>query len=154
MNAIFAVNSINGFGHDNDLPWPKSSVDLKRFKQITSGHTVVMGGGTWTSNMPKPLPNRRNIVLSSTINDDRCEVYKSINDMLPSISESEQVFVIGGAKLLWNMRDRVNKVYLTKFNSKETCSVTLDVNSYLNGFELVSGEVLAEHRFEVWKKIV
>lgn len=154
MNAIFAVNSINGFGHKNDLPWPKSSTDLKRFKTITSGHTVVMGSGTWNSNMPKPLPNRRNIVISSTLKDNRCEVYGSVQDMMMNVSETETVFVIGGAKLLWTMLLYINRVYLTKFNSVEQCDVTLDVKQYLKDFQLISGEISAEHKFEVWEKIV
>lgn len=154
MNAIFAVNSIGGFGHNSSLPWPKSSTDLKRFKTITTGHTVVMGSGTWLSDMPKPLPNRRNIVISRTLKDDRCEVYDSIDAMRSNLSESEQVFVIGGAQILRELRPHITRVYLTKFPSKEICDVTLDVDEYLRDYELISGEILAEHRFEVWEKIV
>lgn len=154
MNAIFAVNSIDGFGHDNDLPWPKSSTDLKRFKQITTGHTVVMGSGTWNSNMPKPLPNRRNVVISTTLQDDRCEVYNSVDSMLANLTDFESTFVIGGAQLLWAIRPHIKRVYLTKFPGKEKCDVTLDTSKYLKEFELIKGEISAEHRFELWEKIV
>ena len=154
MNAIFAVNSIGGFGHNNSLPWPKSPVDLKRFKTITTGHTVVMGSGTWLSDMPKPLPNRRNIVISKSLIDSRCDVYASVEDMMMNVSEKESVFVIGGAKLLCTMLPYINRVYLTKFNSVEQCDVTLDVKQYLKDFELISGELSAGHRFEIWERLV
>lgn len=152
MNAIFAVNAIDGFGKNNDMPWPRSSVDLKRFKFLTSGNTVIMGSGTWNSNMPKPLPGRRNIVISKTLKDDRCEVYPSITDMMMNVQESEKTFVIGGAKLLWAIRPFITKVYLTRFKSSDECDVTLDVNQYLQDFSLEGGEHLADHTFEIFSR--
>lgn len=151
MNAIFAVNSVNGFGTGDDMPWPKSMVDLQRFKKLTSGSTVIMGSGTWNSNMPKPLPNRRNIVLSSTLNDDRCDVYRNITDMLMDLRQDESTWVIGGAKVLWMLRPNIQKVYLTRFKDTTESSVKLDVEKYLENFKLVESEDHGDHMFEVWQ---
>lgn len=152
MNAIFAVNLIDGFGTGADMPWPKSSIDLRRFRELTTGHTVVMGSGTWRSNMPKPLPDRRNIVISKTLVDSRCDVYSSVTDMMMNTQASEKVFVIGGAKVLWVMRPFITKVYLTRFNSADTCDVLLNTQKYLEEFKLISGEKFDGGHFEVWEK--
>lgn len=153
MNAIFAVNALDGFGTGQDMPWPKNSGDLKRFKELTSGNTVIMGSGTWNSNMPKPLPNRRNIVLSKTMCDDRCEVYSNITDLLMHLRKDEHVFVIGGAKLLWMMRPYIKKIYLTRFKSADTCEITLNTGEYLQHFELQSGEIFSDHVFEIYNRV-
>lgn len=152
MNAIFAVNSANGFGTGTDMPWPRSSVDLKRFKEITSGHTVVMGSNTWKSNMPKPLPNRRNIVLSKTLNDHRCEIFSNVQAMMMETLQSEQVFVIGGTQVLWTLRPFINKIYLTKFKSSDHCDVMLDIDKYTQEFNFVSGEIHDDHVFQIYEK--
>lgn len=154
MNAIFAVNALNGFGTGLDMPWPKSNVDLKRFKEITTGHTVIMGSGTWNSNMPKPLSNRRNIVLSHTLQDPRCEVFHNITDMTMNILQSEKVFVIGGAKTLWMLRNFIDNVYLTRFNSTQKCEITLDTEMYLQDFSKKHEEIFEDHKFEIYKRIV
>lgn len=151
MNAIFAVNAVNGFGTGDDMPWPKSMVDLQRFKKITLGSTVIMGSGTWNSNMPKPLPNRRNIVLSTTLYDDRCDVYRNITDMLMNIKQDEPTFVIGGSKVLWMLRPNIQKVYLTKFSDRTESLVKLDVETYLENFKLVESEDHNDHIFQVWQ---
>jgi len=151
MNAIFAVNSINGFGTGMDMPWPRSTVDLQRFKTLTSGGTVVMGSGTWNSNMPKPLPHRRNIVLSSTLVDDRCDVYRNVTDMLMNIDQHESVYIIGGAKVLWMLRPIIQKVYLTKFKDCSDAMIKLDVKKYLENFILNESTDFGDHVFEIWQ---
>lgn len=152
MKAIFAVNSINGFGTGNDMPWPRNRVDLNRFRRLTTGGTVIMGSGTWASDMPKPLPNRRNIVLSTRLEDSRCEVYTNITDMLMNIGEHEDAWVIGGANVLWKMRYIISEVHLTIFNDASTCSITLDTKKYLENFKLVNKETLDDHNYEIWQK--
>lgn len=153
MNAIFALNSMDGFGVGNTMPWPSSSVDLKKFKELTTGSTVVMGATTWLSDMPKPLPNRRNCVLSTTLVDHRCEVYPNITALMMDIKEDEKIFVIGGAKVLWALRPHINKVYLTRHNSRQRSDVTLSSGKYLDGFKLVSCEDLEELRFEIYERV-
>ncbi len=152
MNAIFAVNTVDGFGTGVDMPWPKSTVDLKRFKELTHGGTVVMGAGTWNSNMPKPLPGRRNIVLSKTLEDDRCDVYRSVTDLLLNTGKDEQLWVIGGAKVLWTLRTFVYTVYLTRFADSTPATVTLDTAKYLDDFSLTTRTDFGDHVFEIWNR--
>lgn len=150
MNAIFAVNSLDGFGDGDTMPWPRSSSDLGRFKAITTGHTVVMGSGTWASNIPKPFPNRRNCVLSSTLKDDRCKVFRNVTELMMNIGQDETVFVIGGAKTLWMLRPFINRIYLTRFDSAQRAEITLNTEQYLEGFKLVSSERLDNHVFDIY----
>lgn len=152
MNAIFAVNSLDGFGSGVDMPWPRNTQDLRRFREITTGHTVVMGGGTWNSNIPKPLPNRRNCVLSTSIVDTRCEVYSNVTDLLMHLKKDEQVFVIGGARILWIMRDYIKRVYLTRIQDFTTCDIILDTVKYLQGFDLQESTAHDNHTFEIYTR--
>jgi dihydrofolate reductase len=152
MNAIFAVNARNGFSHGNDLPWPRSTSDLSRFREITTGKTVVMGRGTWESNMPKPLPNRRNIVLSKTLHDSKCEIFSNLTELSMNIGEREEVFVIGGAQLLWSLRLYVNQVYLTRFRADQESTIIFDTQKYLENFELVSSTDFGDHTFEIYRR--
>lgn len=152
MNAIFATNMVDGFGIGNTMPWPRSSEDLKRFKEITTGHTVVMGASTWLSDMPKPLPNRRNCVLSTSLVDHRCEIFPNITALMMNIEEDEEIFVIGGAKVLWAMRPHINTIYFTRHHSKEKSDITLSTNKYFEGYDLVSSEVLDKMTVELYQR--
>ncbi len=152
MKAIFAVDAIGGFGSGRDLPWPHNSVDLKRFKALTSGATVVMGSGTWRSNMPTPLPNRRNIVLSRTLVDDRCEVYRNITELNMNLRADEPVWVIGGAETLWKLKPQIQEVYLTRFKIITRSTVIMPTDSFLDEFELVSSEDFGDHLLDIYKR--
>lgn len=151
MNAIFAVNSLDGFGDGDTMPWPRSKSDLGRFRDITTGHTVVMGSGTWLSNIPKPFPNRRNCVLSSTLKDDRCEVYRNVTELMMNLEQQENVFVIGGAKTLWIMRPYITRIYLTRFDSVQHAEITLNTDLYLQGYHSISQERLDNHVFDIYE---
>lgn len=154
MKAIFAVDANDGFGTGLDMPWPRCSEDLKRFKAITTGHTIVMGSGTWYSNMPKPLPNRRNCVMSSSMPaDDRCEIFRNIDDLLMHTKIDEDVFVIGGAKVLFSLRMWTKIVYLTRFKQAYDCEIKMDTSRYLETFQLKSTEDHPDHTFEIYERI-
>lgn len=152
MKAIFAVDINNGFASGDTMPWPRSKSDLARFKMITDGFTVVMGSGTWNSNIPRPFPNRRNCVLSTSLVDDRCEVYKDVTHLLENIKNNEIVFVIGGEKTLWQLRQFINEIYLTTFFSSNKADIVFNTEEYLKDFELSSLETLEDHKFEIFKR--
>ena len=152
MNAIFAVNAVDSFGTGEDMPWPRNKLDLQRFKALTVNNTVIMGRGTWDSDMPNPLPNRRNIVLSTRLVDHRCEVFRDAS-AVAGMAQDETVFVIGGAVTLWQLRPFINTVYLTRFNSSDQSLVVLDTKKYLENFELSSSETLDDHVFEIYKRM-
>ena len=114
MNAIVAISENGGIGKDNGLLF-HISADLKRFKELTSGHTVIMGRKTLQS-LPggRGLPNRRNIVITRDIDftAERAEIVHSVDEAL-ALAE-ENAFVIGGASIYQAMLPYCDKVYLTK----------------------------------------
>lgn len=114
MNAIVAVAENGGIGKDNELLF-RISADLKRFKELTSGHTVIMGRKTLQS-LPggRGLPNRRNIVITHDpdFTAERAEVVHSVEEALALADDD--AFVIGGASIYRAMLPYCDKVYLTK----------------------------------------
>ena len=80
IELIWAQDQNGGIGKKGELPWHISE-DLQNFKKITSSHPIVMGRKTWDSLPFKPLPNRRNIVLSSQLVEN-IETYSSTNDCI------------------------------------------------------------------------
>ncbi len=99
IHTIVAINKKNGIGKGNDLLY-RMPEDLKRFKRLTTGHTVIMGRKTYASLPNGALPNRRNIVISSTLTSlPDAEVYPSIATALAKCSEAEDIFMIGGASI-------------------------------------------------------
>ena len=107
IRLIVAYDRNRGIGKDNQLVW-KQSADLKRFKDITSGKTVVMGRKTFDS-IGKPLPNRNNIVLTRT----KFEIpgVNVITD-IEQITDKEY-FVIGGSEIYNLFLNRADEIYVT-----------------------------------------
>ena len=114
MNAIVAVSENFGIGKDNDLLF-RIHADLKRFKELTSGHTVIMGRKTLQS-LPggHGLPNRRNIVITRDPNftADSVEIVHSPDEAVALADQD--AFVIGGESIYRAMLPYCNKVYLTQ----------------------------------------
>lgn len=114
INIIAAVASNRAIGYQNDMVYFIRE-DLKRFKQLTTGHTVIMGRRTFHSLPKGALPNRRNIVLSRTEkNFPSCEVYASLSEALAHIEADEETFIIGGATLYKEALPIANRLYLTE----------------------------------------
>ncbi|HUH32537.1 MAG TPA: dihydrofolate reductase, partial [Daejeonella sp.] len=87
--------------------------DLKHFKQLTIGHPVIMGRKTYDS-MGKPLPNRRNIVITKQdLQIPGCEVVHSVKEALEVSSAEELVSIIGGATIFTQSMDLIDTIYLT-----------------------------------------
>ena len=100
ISIIVAKAQNNIIGGNNKLLWHIPE-DLKRFKEITSGHTIIMGRKTFESLPKGALPNRRNVVLS-TQKDLICpgtEVFPSLEEALSSCQPDEHVYIIGGASV-------------------------------------------------------
>lgn len=92
------------------MPW-RISEDLKRFKTLTTGHTVLMGRKTFES-LGKPLPNRRNVVLSSK-HLKGVENYRSANEALRAVTSDDRVYIIGGGEVFKQFLPLVEEMYLT-----------------------------------------
>jgi len=98
LKLIACVTSDGGLGKDNKL-LVKMDEDMEHFKRKTIGHTVVMGRKTWESLSRKPLPNRRNIVMTNQPESiPGAETVNSIEDII-GLSKKEDVFIIGGAEI-------------------------------------------------------
>ena len=99
IDMIWAQDESGGIGKNGKLPW-NISEDLQNFKKITLGHPIIMGRKTWESLPFKPLPKRRNIVLSSQ-KVDNIETYNSIDKCLSTLcsEDIEKIFVIGGRSI-------------------------------------------------------
>jgi dihydrofolate reductase len=110
---IVAADAKNGIGIRNTLPWHLSD-DLKRFKEITTGHTVIMGRNTWFSLPKRPLPNRRNIVLTpDPLGEPGAEEVKTMDEVFELCKGDAENFVIGGASMYEQLLPHTNKLYLT-----------------------------------------
>lgn len=112
---IVAVDETRAIGKDNRLLW-NIPEDLRRFKELTTGHTVIMGENTYYS-IGRPLPNRINIVvtLNQSLELPGCLVAHSIDEafQMAREQESEEVFVIGGASIYKQCLPLVGRLYLT-----------------------------------------
>lgn len=112
VNIIVAYSENLTIGKDNGLLW-KQSADLKRFKELTTGKTVVMGRKTFDS-IGRPLPNRRNIVITrQNIQIPGVEVVNSIEE---AISLDENIFIIGGGEIYKKSIILADRIYLTKIH--------------------------------------
>ncbi len=96
---IAAVAENNALGKNNELVWHLPN-DFKRFKELTSGHYIIMGRKTFES-FPKPLPNRTHVVITRQQNyqPDGCIVVNSIENAIKACPENETIYIIGGGEI-------------------------------------------------------
>ena len=127
--AIVAMADNGVIGRGNGLPWHLSD-DLKRFKKLTIGHTVLMGRRTFGT-LARPLPERRNLVLTHDRqwNAAGCTAVHSPEEALAAVGDSGRLFVIGGAQVYLACWGFVNHLELTEVHA------TIDGDTYLHGFD-------------------
>lgn len=115
ISAIVAMSENRVIGNANRLPWHLPA-DLKHFKQITTGHPIIMGRKTFES-IGKPLPNRTNIVISRDqhFKPQMTIVVSSIEEAIKEAAKStnDEIFIIGGAQIFEQSLALVNRIYLT-----------------------------------------
>ena len=114
ISIIVAIAENYAIGKKGDLLCHLPA-DLKHFKEITSGSTVLMGERTFFSLPKHPLPNRRNIVLTDVAGKtfDEAEAVYSLDELVAKISPEEEAFVIGGGMVYRQMMPRADKLYIT-----------------------------------------
>ncbi len=114
LSIIVALGKNFEIGQKNKLLCHLSN-DLKRFKQITNKHTVLMGENTYLSLPTRPLPNRKNIVLSfdKTTKYEGCHMAYSIEEAIELCNKTEETFIIGGASIYKQFLPLCDKLYLT-----------------------------------------
>ncbi|MCD7976431.1 MAG: dihydrofolate reductase [Tannerellaceae bacterium] len=114
ISIIVAIAENNAIGKNQDLLWHLPN-DMKRFKNLTTGHPIIMGRKTFESLPKGPLPNRKNIILTTVpeagfVNCFACE---SMDDALEICEKQEEVFMIGGAMVYKQALEIADKMYLT-----------------------------------------
>lgn len=111
IKIIVAISKNRVIGDSNRLIWHLPA-DLKRFKEITTGHPIVMGRKTYES-IGRPLPNRRNIIITrdDKYNVDNCEVVNSIEEAL--LLTGNDCFIIGGGEIYKQVLHLAEKIYMT-----------------------------------------
>jgi dihydrofolate reductase len=114
ISIIVAVSDDWGIGKNNDLLW-NISEDLKRFKKLTLGNTVVMGKKTWESLPKRPLPGRKNIVLTDNRNEviENAVTCYSIEDALSKCNENEEIFIMGGGSIYRQFMPLADRLFIT-----------------------------------------
>ena len=117
VNFIVAMAKNRVIGINNQLPWHLPA-DFAWFKKHTLGHTVIMGRRTFES-IGKPLPGRRNIVVSRNKNwfAEGCEVFVSLSAALARCAPTEQTFVIGGSSLFGEALPNADRLYVTEVDA-------------------------------------
>lgn len=117
VSAIVAAAENNAIGKDNQLLWHLPN-DLRFFKRTTTGHPVIMGRKTYES-VGKPLPNRRNIIITRQAGYavEGAEVVHSLTEALEGCSGEAEVFVVGGAEIYDQALPVIDRIYLTRVHA-------------------------------------
>ena len=114
INIIAAVAKNRAIGFENKLIYWLPN-DLKRFKALTTGHTIIMGRNTYLSLPKGALPNRRNVVLSTTVSElPGCDVYPTLDAALKSCRPDEDIYIIGGARVYEQAISMADRLCLTE----------------------------------------
>ena len=114
ITMIAAVARNRAIGFENKLIYWLPN-DLKRFKQLTTGHTILMGRRTFESLPKGALPNRRNCVLTHTVTElPGAECFPNWDAFLSSCTPSEEIFIIGGESLYRGLLDKADRLLLTE----------------------------------------
>lgn len=135
LSILVAKARNNIIGKDNKLIWNLPE-DLKHFKKLTTGHTIIMGRKTFES-LGRILPNRKHIIFSQNpnlkIENDNVQVVHSLLEIQPLIESKEEAFVIGGSMIYNFLMPYVNKMYVTEINEEfegDTFFPKIDTNEW------------------------
>lgn len=114
INIIAAVAENRAIGFENKLLYWLPN-DLKRFKSLTTGHTIIMGRKTFDSLPKGALPNRRNVVVSRSVKElPGCDVYDSLQEALAHCTKEEDIYIIGGASIYEQSLPLADRLCLTE----------------------------------------
>lgn len=114
INIIAAVAENRAIGFENKLLYWLPN-DLKRFKTLTTGHTIIMGRKTFDSLPKGALPNRRNVVISRSVKEiPGCDVYGSLDEAMQHCTPDEDIYIIGGASVYEQAMPLADRLCLTE----------------------------------------
>jgi dihydrofolate reductase len=146
ISIIVAVSEDWGIGKGNDLLWHIPE-DLKRFKRLTYGNTIIMGKKTWESLPRRPLSGRKNIVLTDIPNEiiENSITAYSIEDALNKCENGEEIFVIGGGSVYRQFMPIADRLYITHVHQKAPADV------YFPAIDPVVWEVVDKEPFTTFE---
>lgn len=151
MNLILACDPNGGIGYENRLPWNKIQGDLPRFKRLTTGKIIVMGRNTWDSLAQKRLPNRINMVVTSTVsNVEGCP--NVITTDADFSTASDHYWLIGGGKLIEACWEYVTEVHLSKTHAHYNCDTFINLLYLESNFVRTYNEVFTDHSYQIWRR--
>lgn len=152
IRAILAADSNNGIGKGGTLPWPKNSADLRWFRDCTTNSVVVMGRRTWEDPaMPKPLPNRYNIVVSdSYISEGPNMIIRKSDNMKRILSDMDRdVWIIGGANLLQSSLYLCEELWVSRFKGDYKCDTFINFKGFkLHNVTEIDGLTIERYKNE------
>ncbi|MDQ7948587.1 MAG: dihydrofolate reductase [Pedobacter sp.] len=145
-SIIVAIAENHAIGKDNQLLWHLPA-DLKHFKVLTTGHPIIMGRKTYDS-IGKPLPNRRNIVVTRQhgLEIDGVEVVNSLNDALSLCRDEMETFIIGGAEIYKSALDKTDRIYLT------TVHATYEADAFFPALDLANWQEIEQEHHQADEK--
>lgn len=139
INIIAAVAKNNAIGFQNKLLYWLPN-DLKRFKALTTGHTIIMGRKTFESLPKGALPNRRNVVLSRTVKElPGCEVFPSLDEALAHTTHDEDIYILGGDSVYAQAMSFADRLCLTEIDDTPKDADAF-FPSYAEGWKVVAKE--------------
>ena len=137
ISAVVAVDNNWGIGFEGQL-LERLPPDMKYFKELTTGHVIIMGRKTWDSLPNKPLPNRKNIIITHNINNPAINSTTSFGCTLEELLRGnlkefkEDIFIIGGGEIYKQLLPYCDRVYVTKilkdFENVDTYFPNLDIS--------------------------
>lgn len=155
VSLIVAADEHGVIGHNGALPDWEAPGDLKRFKELTMGKSVIMGRKTYES-IGKPLPNRWNIVLSRSLLEGTgihiARSWKEALDLAALFSQEAEVMVIGGADIYSQALPIASRVYLTRVYGRhhgDAFFPRLDTKSW----KLVENKVHSTHEYLIYDRV-
>ena len=157
IHLIWAQDKNGGIGYKGQLPWHIPE-DLQNFKKLTLNSTILMGRKTWESLPIKPLPKRRNIVLTRKKNLE-VESYQSIDECLTKLTNdnTDELFIIGGSTIYNSFIDKAEQLHITLVDEKTKHIDTifpLNIDQLEKKFEKIKENKLTENvTYSNWYKI-
>ena len=157
MRAIFACDEDWGIGLKGDLPWPHNPEDLNWFKQCTLGGTVIMGSRTWSSLPKRPLPNRNNVLITTSNKTHLAadwvgDLHSFLKTVPHRVHLGHDLWVIGGAQLLESVLPYVEEIWLSRIEGVWECDTHLPYNTILEEFVLDTVEEQGTLYIEKWSR--
>ena len=147
VSIIAAIADNGAIGKGNDLIWYLSE-DLKRFKKLTTNHTIIMGRKTFESFPIQPLPNRKNVIITrqKEYSFKGCKVVHSTEEALEVCKTDGEIFICGGAEIYTQFMNKADKMYLTHLHQD------FDADTFFPEFEKGNWEIVNKSEIKTDKK--